>query len=249
MKRKKSPNEMSFLEHLGELRKRIIYSVSFLVIMFFASWGFSKEIYKFLAKPLTRFLPTGEKLAFTSIVDPFMMYLKVSFLAAIFFSSPFIFLQLWLFVAPGLYEKEKRYVLPFVFFTSFFFLSGGAFGYFIVFPWACNFFLKLGADFRPVITIDQYFSLVIKVLLGIGLVFELPILIFFLSRLGIVNHKFLINKIGYAVLIIFIISALITPTADMITQTILAGPMIALYLVGVLIAYIFEKKEKENLKG
>ncbi len=242
-KGKKSPDEMTFLEHLQDLRKRLLYSISAVIIGVIPAWIFSKDIYRVLARPVTKFLPEGEKLAYTTLTAPFMLYIKVSFLASIFFTSPFIFFQLWLFVSPGLYPKEKRYVVPFVIFTSLFFILGGLFGYFIVFPWACRFFIKMGADFRPVITVDQYFSFALKVLLGIALVFELPTLIFFLSRLGIVTHKWLIKKFKYAVLVTFVIAAIITPTPDMITQSIIAFPMLALYGIGIGIAYIFGKRK------
>jgi len=242
-KGKKSPDEMTFLEHLQDLRKRLLYSISAVIIGVIPAWIFSKDIYRILARPVTKFLPEGEKLAYTTLTAPFMLYIKVSFLASIFFTSPFIFFQLWLFVSPGLYPKEKKYVIPFVIFTSLFFILGGLFGYFIVFPWACRFFIKMGADFRPVITIDQYFSFALKVLLGIALVFELPTLIFFLSRLGIVTHKWLIKKFKYAVLATFVIAAIITPTPDMITQSIIAFPMLALYGIGIGIAYIFGKRK------
>jgi len=242
-KGKKSPDEMTFLEHLQDLRKRLLYSISAVIIGVIPAWIFSKDIYRILARPVTKFLPEGEKLAYTTLTAPFMLYIKVSFLASIFFTSPFIFFQLWLFVSPGLYPKEKRYVVPFVIFTSLFFILGGLFGYFIVFPWACRFFIKMGADFRPVITVDQYFSFALKVLLGIALVFELPTLIFFLSRLGIVTHKWLIKKFKYAVLATFVIAAIITPTPDMITQSIIAFPMLALYGIGIGIAYIFGKRK------
>ncbi|MFQ6083802.1 MAG: twin-arginine translocase subunit TatC [Candidatus Aminicenantia bacterium] len=245
-KAKKSPEQMTFLEHLQDLRKRLLYSTSAIIIGFIPAWIFSKQIYKILAHPVTQFLPEGEKLAFTTLTAPFMMYIKVSFLASIFVTSPFIFLQLWLFVSPGLYRKEKKYVIPFILFTSIFFILGGLFGYFIVFPWACRFFLQMGAEFRPVITIDTYFTLAIRVLLGIALVFELPTLIFFLSRMGIVTHRWLIKKFKYAVLVIFIIAAVITPTPDMITQSIIALPMVALYSIGIGIAYIFGPKKKQE---
>ncbi|MGQ9618566.1 MAG: twin-arginine translocase subunit TatC [Candidatus Aminicenantia bacterium] len=248
-KERKHPNEMSFFEHLAELRKRLFYSLLALIIAFAISWNFSKDIYNFLSKPVLKFLPEGEKLAFTSIVDPFIMYLKISFLAGIFLASPFIFLQLWLFISPGLYPHEKKYVVPFVFFTTLFFISGGAFGYYVLFPIVCKFFLSLGSDFRPVITIKQYFDLIIKVLLAIGVVFEIPTVTFLLSRLGIITPKFLIKNLGIAVLVIFIIAAIITPTGDIITQTIMAIPMLVLYLISILVAFIFQRREKKELKG
>lgn len=237
---------MTFLEHLEDLRKRIVNSLVALLIAIIPSWIFSKDIYNILAQPLTRFLPEGTKLAFTRLTEPFMLYIKVSFLAALFIASPFIFFQIWLFVAPGLYQKEKKWVIPFVFFTSFFFIAGALFGYLVVFPWACRFFLHMGSDFQPVITVDQYFGLTIKLLLGIALIFELPTLVFFLSKIGVITASWMIKNFKYAVLVVFIIAAVITPTPDFITQSILAIPMLALYGFSILIAFLFGKRKEKK---
>jgi sec-independent protein translocase protein TatC len=247
-KARKTPDSMTFLEHLEDLRKRIFYSIIALVVAIIPCWFFHKQAFEILARPVTKFLPEGEKLAFTTLTAPFMLYIKVSFLAAIFLVSPFIFLQLWYFIAPGLYQKEKKYVIPFVLFTTVFFTLGALFGYFIAFPFACSFFLKLGADFQPVITVDKYFSLALRVILGISLVFELPTLVFFLSRMGIITPRWMIKNFKYAVLVVFIIAAIITPSPDMVNQSIIAVPMLALYGLGILIAIVFgkEKKKKEE---
>jgi len=239
---------MTFLEHLEDLRKRIFYSFLSIVVLIVPAWVFSKDVFQILARPLTQHLPSGTKMAFTGLTAPFMLYIKVAFLTALFVASPFIFLQIWLFVAPGLYRKEKKYIIPFVLFTTVFFILGALFGYFIVFPWACRFFLNLGADFQPVITVDSFFSLTIKILLGIALVFEMPTLIFFLSRMGIVTSRWMIRNFKYAVLAVFIIAAIITPTPDMITQSILAVPMLGLYALSILIAFLFGKERKTRKK-
>lgn len=244
----KSPDEMTFLEHLEDLRKRIFYSFIVVVAVVIPAWLFSKDIYNILARPVTQYLPEGTKLAYTHLTAPFMLYIKVSFLAAIFLTSPFIFLQLWLFIAPGLYQKEKKHVYPFVFFTTFFFVLGALFGYFIAFPFACNFFLKMGSEFQPVITVDQYFSLALRLLIGIALVFEMPTLVFFLSRMGIVTSRWMVKNFKYAILVIFIIAAVITPSPDVVNQSILAVPMLALYGLSILIASIFGKKRGEKKK-
>ncbi len=243
-KAKKSPDEMTFLEHLEDLRKRIWYSFLAIFIVLIPAWFFSKQIFEVLARPVTQFLPQGVKMAYTGLSDPFMLYIKVSFLAAIFVTSPFIFLQLWYFVAPGLYQKEKKYVVPFVVFTTVFFLMGAAFGYFVMFPWACRFFLSMGSDFNPVITVNTYFGFSLKLLLGIALVFEMPTLIFFLSKLGLITSRWMVKNFKYAVLAVFIIAAVITPTPDMVTQSILAVPMLGLYGLGILIAFFFGKESK-----
>lgn len=244
-KGRKSPDEMTFLEHLEDLRKRLFYSFVALFIGFIPGWIFSKDLYAILARPVTQYLPPGTKLAFTTLTAPFMLYMKTAFLASLFFMSPFVFLQLWYFIAPGLYQKEKKYVVPFVLMTTFFFTLGALFAYFIVFPWACRFFLQIGQDFQAVITVDQYFGFALKVLLGIALIFELPTLIFFLARMGLVTAGWMVRNFKYAVLAVFVVAAVITPTPDVITQSIVAVPMLALYGLSILIALVVGRgKEK-----
>jgi sec-independent protein translocase protein TatC len=241
---------MTFLEHLEDLRKRLFYAVLALFIGFVPGWIFAKDIYKILARPVTQYLPAGTKLAFTGLTAPFMLYMKVAFLASLFVMSPFVFLQLWYFIAPGLYQKEKKYVVPFVLMTTFFFALGAVFGYFIVFPWACRFFLQLGRDFQPVIKVDEYFGFALRVLLGIAVVFELPTLIFFLAKMGLVTARWMIRNFKYAVLVVFVIAAVITPTPDAITQSIVAVPMLALYGLSILIALAVGRgKEKARRAG
>lgn len=234
--------KMSFLEHLEEFRKRVVIAALALMVGFLASWAYAPEIFKLLERPVLQFLAPGDKLAFTRLTAPFFLYMKVAFFSGIFLSSPVILWQLWLFLAPGLYPREKRYAAPFIIFATLFFLAGGYFGYEVVFPMACKFFVEMGQDFKQVITIEDYFSFASKMILGMGLVFETPILIFFLARLGIVTPAFLLQKFKYALVIIFIIAAIITPTPDVVTQAALAVPMILLYLLGIGISYLFGKK-------
>ncbi len=249
-KGKKTPDSMTFLEHLADLRKRLFYSFIALFIGVIPAWVFSKDLFNILAIPVYKFLPEGEKLAFIKLTDPFMLYIKVSFLASIFFMSPFLFYQVWLFIAPGLYKKEKKYVIPFVLFTSVFFMTGALFAFFVVFPWAVRFFLSMGSEFQAMITVDKYFSLVLRVHLGIALVFEMPTLTFFLARMKILTAKWMIKNFKYAVLAIFVIAAIITPTPDMVTQSMIAIPMLGLYGLSILIAFAFGKKKdkKEDKK-
>ena len=239
---------MTFLEHLDDLRKRLFYSFLAVILTIFPAWFFHKHIFEILAFPVNQYLPEGESLAFTKLTEPFMVYIKVSFLAAIFVISPFLFFQFWKFVAPGLYQREKKYVIPFVFFTTVFFAAGGIFAYFVVFPFACRFFLGMGEGFQAVIKMDEYFSLALRVIIGIALVFELPTLIFFLSRMGLITAKWMAKKFKYAVLVVFIVAAIITPTPDPVTQSIVAVPMLALYGLSILIAFLSEKKRKEKAK-
>ncbi len=234
---------MSFLEHLEELRRRILISVTAVVVAFAICWGFAPEIFRWIQAPVIHLLPEGEKLAFTRLAAPFFLYMKVAMLAGVFLASPVVLWQVWRFISPGLYRRERLYAAPFIIFSTLFFVAGGYFGYRVVFPMAAKFFLDMGKDFQQVITIDDYFAIASKIILGMGLVFETPMLIFFLSRLGIVTPQFLLRKFKYAVLIIFIIAAIITPTPDPVTQSALAVPMIALYLLGVGISMLFGKKK------
>ncbi|MEW6335974.1 MAG: twin-arginine translocase subunit TatC [Acidobacteriota bacterium] len=233
---------MSLLEHLEELRKRLLVSILAVFVGFLGCWYFAKPLFAWLSRPLTQFLPEGDRLAFTGLVDPFMLYVKVALLAGIFVAAPVVLHQVWLFVAPGLYRGEKRVAIPFILFTTVFFLLGGYFGYAVAFPMVCRFLLEVGADFKQVITVNEYFSLASKVILGLGLVFEMPVLILFLARIGVVTHRFLLRNFRYAVLVIFVVAAIITPTPDIATQSVFAVPMIALYLFGVLVAWLFGKK-------
>lgn len=236
----KKQNEMTFFEHLGELRKRILYSFFFIIIFFVVSWMFREEIYYWLSIPILKYLKG--KLVFTALTEPLMMYIKLSFISALFLASPFIFYQLWLFVSPGLYKKEKKYVVPFVSMATFFFLLGGAFGYLVVFPMYVKFLLAFGHDFTEMIKIKEYFSLIITVMMGLSLMFELPVLIFLFSKMGIVTHRFLLKYFKYAVILIFIVAALLTPTPDIVNQSIFAIPTVLLYLLGIVIAKIFGPK-------
>jgi len=237
---------MTLLDHLDELRRRLVVTVATLLIAFIGCWYFSPMVFDWLAIPIKTYLPEGEELAFTALADPFMLYVKVALLTAIFVSSPVILLQVWLFLRPGLYRHERRLAVPFIVFTTRFFLAGGYFGYRIAFPAVVRFLLKVGGDFRPVITVQTYFAMLSKILLGLGLVFEMPMLIFFLARLGLVTPRKLLRWFRWAVLGIFVLAAILTPTPDIATQTMFAVPMILLYLLGVLVAWVFGKRREEE---
>jgi sec-independent protein translocase protein TatC len=236
--------KMSFIEHLEELRKRLIVSIIAIVVAFLGCWTFAADkIFAWVQRPLTKILPPGDqKLAYTHLTEPFMVYMKVAFFAGIFVASPILMWQVWRFISPGLYKRERRYAVPFVLFATFFFLLGGYFGYAVLLPGACDFFVKTGAQFKQMIKIDEYFSFASTLMLASGAIFETPILIFFLARLGIVTPAFLMQKSKYAIVISFIIAAIVTPTPDMVMQTLMAVPMIALYFLGVGVAYVFGKK-------
>ena len=234
--------KMGFLDHLEELRRRLMYSLLATAGGFLLCWAFADKIYGKLQEPLTRFLPPGDKLAYTRLTAPFFLYMKVAFFAGLFVAAPIVLYQLWLFVAPGLYKKERGLAAPFIIFGSLFFIAGGYFGYRFLLPATCSFFVETGKEFKQMITVDDYFSFASTIILATGLVFETPILIFFLARLGIVTPAFLMQKFKYAVVLSFIVAAVVTPTPDMVTQAALAIPMILLYLIGVVVAFLFAKK-------
>jgi len=234
--------KMTFLDHLEELRKRLLVSLIAVAAGFLICWAFAEPIFAKLQEPLVKFFAPGDKLAYTRLTAPFFLYMKVAFFAGLFLASPVILLQLWLFIAPGLYKKERRLAAPFIIFGTLFFIIGGYFGYHYLLPATCSFFVETGKQFKQMVTVDDYFSFASMIILATGVVFETPIIIFFLARLGIVTPAFLLQKFKYAVVLSFIIAAIVTPTPDMVTQSALAIPMILLYLIGVAVAFLFGKK-------
>jgi sec-independent protein translocase protein TatC len=234
---------MSFLEHLEELRKRLIVAASALGVGFLLSFLFIDRIYAFVMRPLAMMLPPGNKMQYTEPTEAFVLYLKIAFLSGIVLAAPVILWQLWLFVAPGLYAKEKKFAVPFIVMGSVFFVLGAAFSHYMLFPWTWRFLASFSSEwvaFQP--KIDATFSLYAKMLIGMGIIFQLPTLVFLLSKMGVVTARFLLRNFKYAFLLIFILAAVITPTGDPLTQTLFAAPMVALYLVSILIAWIFGKK-------
>lgn len=338
-------SSMSFLEHLDELRRRLLRSAIFIALAFAVSWMFSDRIYHFLEIPVRKAMVEARKLAATSIddssrttlaslpdnqvltftfpvdskigenllipkgtavnvlvkraapndppqlvsVDPilvndqmiikpgyiippkllspdattggaddrlviltvtgaFNLYIKVSFYAAIFFSVPFLLWQAWGFIAPGLYEHERKYATPFILMASTFFLLGCAFAYYIAFPRAANYLLGVAAEgnLKPQVTADDYFDLINTIMLGLGLVFEIPTITFFLSRIGLINHKMLLVIWRYAIIVIMILAAVLSPTTDIPNMMIFAAPMLLLYFLSVGIAWTFHKRRQRE---
>jgi sec-independent protein translocase protein TatC len=238
---------MGFLDHLQELRTRLVYSIAAVGVGFFACWGYREKIYGIMQKPIMDALRANgmsDKLVYLNPVEPFNLYLKISALAGLFLTCPFVLYQVWMFISPGLYRHEKRYVMPFMASTIALFAAGGYFGYHIVYPRALDFLIGFGKQFQPMITIGEYTSLFLSIILGMGLIFELPILIFFLALMGIVSAGFMLKNFRYAILIIFIIAAIVTPTPDVINMCIFAAPMIGLYAVSVGIAWLVHPKRR-----
>jgi sec-independent protein translocase protein TatC len=236
---------MTFLEHFEELRRCLSRALIGVAIAFLASTVYLEEIMEFLVAPYVRYLPNGQqKLAYTQITEVFFLYMKVAFVTALFVSAPWIFYQLWRFIAPGLRPKERRYALPFILGTSLFFMAGVAFCYLVVLPYTFKFFFDFNKGFNNVVTVSTFWDFEMKFLLGIGLTFETPVLILLLTRLGIVTPEFLLKKIKWAVLVAFVISAIITPSGDPVNQTIVALPIVVLYALGVGVSFLFRKKRE-----
>ena len=227
---------MSLMEHLGELRKRLIHAVYYLIGGFVVAYYFHEQLYGITQAPLDKLhIP----LNFTHPTDGLNLYLKTSFVGGAILASPFILYQVWLFISPGMYANEKKYVWPFMSATIVLFLSGAWFGYHWVLPGAIKVLvLDFGKAFNPILTIEDYTGFFLAVILGLGITFELPILIFFLSLFGIVDAKFLLKHIRYAILAIFLIAAIICPTPDPIGMCLFAMPMLVLYMIGVGVAFL-----------
>lgn len=241
------PNRMSFLEHLDELRLRLFYIFGTIAVFFLVGWFLRTPVLELLMAPVQASLPEHVKPVYTTLAEPFMLSMKVAFFLALVLAFPVVVLQIWLFVAPGLYRRERRYALPFVLFGSVFFFLGSWFGYSVVFPAAAGFLIEFAGDqFTPMLTISRIFSFEMRLILVMGLVFQMPVLILLLSRLGLVTASFLIRNLKYAVLIIAILAAVLTPTPDAVTMLLVAGPMVALYLIGVLIALLFGRSKRQR---
>lgn len=227
---------MSLMEHLGELRKRLIHSVAYLLVGFAIAYAFHERLYGFVQKPLD---DLHIALNFTHPTDGLNLYLKTAFVGGAILAAPFILYQLWLFISPGMYSNEKKYVWPFMTATIGLFLAGAWFGYHWVLPGAIKVLvLDFGKKFNPILTIEDYTGFFLAVILGLGITFELPIIIFFLALFGIVDGKFLLKHFRYAVLAIFLIAAVICPTPDPIGMCLFATPMLVLYFVGVGVAFL-----------
>ncbi|HZU22682.1 MAG TPA: twin-arginine translocase subunit TatC [Terriglobales bacterium] len=240
---------MSFLEHLEELRRRIILSVVGVVAGFFACWWKWEAIYGFMARPATDALKNNgfnQGLMYLNPTDPFNMSMKIALLAGLFLASPWVLWQVWQFISPGLYRHEKKYVMPFMFSTVGLFVAGGWFGYRLVYPAALNFLFDYGkhAGLHPMITVNEYTDLFLTIVAGMGMIFELPILVFFLALMGIISAGWMWRNFRYSILVIFIIAAIITPTTDIMNMCIFAAPMIGLYAVSIGIAYIVHPKQR-----
>jgi sec-independent protein translocase protein TatC len=232
---------MPLLDHLEELRKRIIFAVVAVLVGFLLCWSYADRIFSLMQQPIISALRNhglGGGLVYLNPTEPFNLYLQVAFVAGLFTASPFVFYQFWLFIAPGLYRNEKRYVLPFVVSTVALFLAGGLFGYKMIYPASLDFLIGYGQRFQPMITIGEYTKLFVAIIVGLGLIFEMPVLVFFLALMRMISARWMWRNLRYAVLAIFILAAIVTPTADMLNMCLFAAPMLVLYAISIGVAWL-----------
>ena len=243
--------QMTFLEHLEELRQRLLRSIISIAVGASVCFYFSDKIYAYLARPLTdtlRALGLPDKLVYQNPVDPFNLYIKLSIMAGLFLVSPYVLLQIWMFISPGLYRHEKRYVWPFVILTSGLFITGGFFAYKLALPAALRFLVGFAHQFQPMVTINEYWDLAISIMVGVGAVFELPVVILVLSVFGIVTPRFLLRNFRYAVLITAVLAAGIVPSNDMASVFVVWIPLVGLYLLSIGLSWLVYLKKKRAKK-
>lgn len=244
-----STDKMPFTQHLEELRRRLIICAVSVAVGFVVCYAFKETLFEVLIKPWVEALPKGQeaKLIYTAPAEAFFTYMKVALLGGTALATPIIIYQIWRFIAPGLYENEKKYLLPVVFASSVFFIGGASFGYFFVFPAGFQFFTSFANEYiTPTITTREFFSFSVRMLLAFGLVFELPVFMFFLAKLGLISSDYLRKKRRYAIVLIFVVAAAATPSPDVFSQCLMAGPLLVLYELSVWIVYLFGKKEKRS---
>ncbi|MEG2173598.1 MAG: twin-arginine translocase subunit TatC [Desulfovibrionaceae bacterium] len=244
---KDSPPEtkaMTLMDHLNELRVRLVRSAIAITLAFMACYSWSEEIFGQLMRPLIKALPPNSKLIFTALPEAFFVYMQVGLVAALFLASPYLFYQIWGFIAPGLYDEEKKHAIPLALFSAFFFLLGAVFCYLVVFPFSFTFFMGFATDdIIPMPSLSEYLGFALKMLIAFGLIFEMPLFTFFLSRMGIVTAAAMRRVRRYAILAIFIVAAILTPP-DVMSQMLMAIPMLLLYELSIFIAVAFGKKPK-----
>jgi sec-independent protein translocase protein TatC len=240
---------MSLVAHLEELRKRIILSVVGVLVGFLSCWSFADRIFSLMQQPIIgalRHHGLAGGLVYLNPTEPFNLYLQVSLVGGLFAASPFVFYQLWLFIAPGLYRTEKRYVLPFLLSTVALFIAGGLFGYKMVYPASLDFLIGYGQRFQPMITIGEYTKLFVTITIGLGLIFEMPIVVFFLALMRVITARWMWRNLRYSILVIFIIAAIVTPTADILNMCLFAAPMVALYAISIGVAWLVNSKRERG---
>jgi sec-independent protein translocase protein TatC len=245
-----SEGKMSFLEHLEELRKRIINSCLGIAIGIGLSFFFIQEIYDFLTGPAVATLPEGSRLIYTQPTEAFSLYIQISLISGAALAAPWIMYQVWRFIAPGLYANEKRFVVPFVLFSTLGFVGGAAFNHYVAYPFIMTYFASFNTPrlvYMP--QLSEVFGLYVKMLLGLGVIFQMPTIVFFLAKMKLVTARFLMSQFKLAILLIVIIAAVITPTGDPMTLMIFSAPMVGLYTISIAIAYIVGPKRQKNTES
>lgn len=242
--------KLPITDHLAELRSRLIKSLLAIAAGFALSYGFSEKIFNFLVKPLVKVMPAGSHLIYTALPEAFLTYVKVSFFSALVLSAPVIFYQLWKFVMPGLYENEKRHVIPFVLAATAFFLMGACFAYFVVFPFGFKFLLSYASgDIYAMPKLNEYLSFIVTLLLAFGVIFELPVVIFFLAKIGIVSPQILRKQRRYAILGISVVAAVLTPP-DPLSMMFMMVPLVVLYEISVVVAsFVWKPRTTQKISG
>jgi sec-independent protein translocase protein TatC len=242
------PNEdkMPLTSHLEELRKRLVRILIAVGIAFLGCFAFKEELFRIVAQPLISVLPQGSYMVYTGLPEAFFTYIKVSFYAGLFVASPVVLYHIWKFISPGLFPKEKKFVAPFVITSTLLFIGGVCFGYFLVLPSAYKFFLEFTTDFlKPMLSMREYLTLTLKLLLSFGVIFEIPVFLFFMTKIGLVTPRKLARMRRYAIVVCFIVAAIITPTPDAFTQCMMAIPMVILYEVGILVSKLAVRKKDD----
>jgi sec-independent protein translocase protein TatC len=239
--------KMSFLEHLDELRVRIIWAVASLGVGFLIAIFYINQIFAFVMLPMQRLLPPGGTLIYTDPAEAFMLNIKIALIAGLILASPLVFTQLWLFIAPGLYSHEKKWAIPFVVMSSFFFVLGAAFSHYIVFPLTWRFFVGFTTDFLTFMPrIEPAFAIYLRLILALGITFQLPTLVLFLARMGMVSPRFMIKNFKYAVLLIVLAAAVLSPDGGGVGMVAMGGPVIVLYIFSIGLAWMFGKKKRTD---
>jgi sec-independent protein translocase protein TatC len=236
-------DKIPFTSHLEELRHRLVVSVAAIGVGFALAYGFKEKLFEILCRPLIQALQSGERLIFTGLTEAFFTYLMVAFIAGLLLAAPVIIYQFWMFIAPGLYKKERRALLPAVILSTFFFVGGSLFGYFLVFPVGFKFLLGFASEtIRPLPTMKEYLDFAVKMLLAFGLAFELPIVLTLMARLGIVTADSLKKMRRYSIVLAFFLGAILTPGPDVISQLMMSVPLVVLYELSIIGARIFGRK-------
>src|SRR5437899_2571211 len=242
-------HSMPLLAHLEELRKRIVFSVVGVLVGFLSCWSYADRIFGLMQQPIIQALRHhgfSGGLVYLSPTEPFNLYLEVGLVAGLFAASPFVFYQVWLFIAPGLYRNEQRYVLPFLISTVGLFIAGGLFGYKMAYPASLDFLIGYGQRFQPMITIGEYTKLFLTIIVGLSLIFEMPIVVFFLALMRVITARWMWRNLRYSILAIFALAAIVTPTTDILNMCLFAAPMVGLYGMSIGVAWLVSRSRTQR---